>query len=367
MPPPPPPSKSYLLVLDTDSEDEQEDASYIQQQQELRRRLQLEQLQREAEASMAADPPQTTPNDPDVPSTSHRCRRPHVVEDDEDDDDEQESATADEDPDGGSADPAVGSDKQLKKKPKKNKKRHKKKKKRTSKEAPTTTTKHNVSFSDVSIQTYARTFGVDVVPGDGGWPLGMELEPLHPDKHNKENEEDAFRISIDEYERIKQERLKARWELVKDKCKEEVVANMTQKPDCESGPLVFETRQWDYKSGVKNPLFKILHEEERRALFLARPNPVLDRKRSSSMSISEDEFDSGSFSLSNDLGDTTSSTKRRTRSSSVSSSGECFNDTYDQVFVHHVRNELEQIRVQRSASGSVGCDCRKLTVYIPPR
>ena len=143
---------------------------------------------------------------------------------------------------------------------------------------------------------------------------------------------------------------------------------MKKRPGSKPDELTFETRQWDYKSGIKNPLFKLLHEDERRALFLAPTSPTNGRQRSSSISVSEtDEFDSGSFNIAYEShSSSSSSTKRRTRSSSVSSSSECFNDKYDQVYVHHVRNELEQIRNQRS-NGSIGCDCRKLTVYIPPR
>ena len=35
--------------------------------------------------------------------------------------------------------------------------------------------------------------------------------------------------------------------------------------------------------------------------------------------------------------------------------------------VHHVRNELEQLRFERNKSGATGCNCRKLVVYLPPK
>ena len=35
--------------------------------------------------------------------------------------------------------------------------------------------------------------------------------------------------------------------------------------------------------------------------------------------------------------------------------------------VHHVRNELENVRFERNKSGATGCNCRKLVVYLPPK
>jgi hypothetical protein len=46
---------------------------------------------------------------------------------------------------------------------------------------------------------------------------------------------------------------------------------------------------------------------------------------------------------------------------------EHFSEKYNQVYVHQVRNGLEQLRNDRSKSGAAGCNCRKLSVYIPPK
>jgi hypothetical protein len=53
----------------------------------------------------------------------------------------------------------------------------------------------------------------------------------------------------------------------------------------------------------------------------------------------------------------------RSRSGSFA---EQYNETYTQVEVHHVRNELETLRNSRSKEGNTGCTCRKLDVYLLP-
>ena len=68
---------------------------------------------------------------------------------------------------------------------------------------------------------------------------------------------------------------------------------------------------------------------------------------------------SGSFSDNNGH-------SHRTRSGSFAENKEHYNDTYTQIDVHHVRNELEQLRNSRTMDGSVGCTCRKLHVYLLP-
>lgn len=315
MPPPPPPSKSYLLVLDTDSEDEEEEESYYP-------RMHL--------------PPFTT----DIPN---RHTQPHIVEPDEEDRISEPELDA-----------STMSDKKLSKTQKKNRSRRKKNKKKSKKSDGTCTaddaqeeseSKPRVSFSNVQIQSYARCFSTDTVPGDGGWPLGMEIEPL----------EGAEELELEEYEAQKQERLKERWErILEEDCDDSVKEKMTKRP--EGTPVVFETRQWDYLSSLKNPLFRISHEQDRQAIFLGvdpkslDSNPPSPKRRTRSNSV-------------NSVGSCSSS---RTRSNSVSSS-EQFNETYNQVMVHHCRNELEELRNLRSKSGATGCNCRKLHVYLPPK
>lgn len=299
MPPPPPPSKSYLLVLDTDSEDEDDYRVY---QREV-----TPPSPQAAEQTMAVEP-----------ETSSIC---HVIED--------EDATNDSPKSHG---------KKLSKSQKRNRRRRMKKKTQTS--SPKKESKPGVSFSSIRIRSFPRCFSGDAVPADGGWPLGMEREQFY----------DGEEYALEDYENEKQQKLKERWESVMHKCDSSVIETMKSRPpNC---PFLFETRQWDYKSGVKNPLFSVCSEQQRQALFLGTPPEVKDhghppspKRRTRSNSVTSDQ--------------------RRTRSNSVTS--EQFNDTYTQVVVHHARHELEEIRNFRSKSGATGCNCRKLSVYLPPK
>jgi hypothetical protein len=111
---------------------------------------------------------------------------------------------------------------------------------------------------------------------------------------------------------------------------------------------------------MKNPLFGLLSEEQRQAIFLE-----------SHSEENEGQFPANGRARSQSVSDYSSSVsssppKRRGRTTSFSQS-EQFNETYNQVYVHHVRNELEQLRNERTKSGATGCNCRKLTVYLPPK
>jgi hypothetical protein len=438
--PPPPPSKSYLLVIDTDSEDEDDqEERHRQRQQQLEQRQRQQELQERqqqqvqtGQAPAVIVPPspmrprneqhgRTPPPPEHSPAAGHR--RPHALEDfDTEDDDSEEgpftslsSRPPCTEKRGQKDEPMITSttiseDKEdhimmtctvteedekdtdettlLSKSQKKNKKKrqHKKKKKRSGSPSEDDHGHANkkdlrVTFSDVSIQNYNRCFGADVVPGDGGWPLGMELKP--PGSTLEEKEEFRIQLPLEEYEALKQERLQARWEIVQEKYpnEEAILKLMTKRPTNDPTPFALETRQWDYRSKVKNPLFRLLYEDDRRAIFLgqtvtaATPAPPTRRLRSASFE-GGDIFQAGAADNSSGSGPSSTPSKRRTRSNSVAESNSksgggggnaFFSDTYDQVFVHHVRNELEQIRVQRSTEGAMGCSCRKLSVYIPPK
>jgi hypothetical protein len=135
--------------------------------------------------------------------------------------------------------------------------------------------------------------------------------------------------------------------------------NMTQR--LPGIPLLLETKRWYYRIGIKNPLFGAYSEEQRQALFLGST----DSKDNDSSSISKSRGRShsnsvGSTSPSNNS--SSSPSKRRACSNSAASS-EHFNETYNQVYIHHVRNELEQLRIDQIKSGATGCNCRKLTIY----
>jgi hypothetical protein len=331
MPPPPPPSKSYLLVFDTDSEDEEEEERVFH------------------ERPMVVTPPPTPPpEDPmsaeeeveEVPDRHGQRRHLSVNEDDDDDDDDD------------SNDPPLNSQQQLqqqqhqqnsqktsKNKKKKNKKRENKKKKRS-----TSLSLKSVQFSGISIREYARCFGPDVVPGDGGWPLGLELSDYT----------EVPTIPIDEYEQEKQARLQERWERVQSKCSDDVVAMVNKSSS-------FETRMWGYKRGLKNPLFQIVLEDERQALLLGT---IQSWDEDISHSIT---CDTSSLSSSPPKQRLRSNSVASEKSSRLRSNSHDFSEKYDQVYVHHVRNDLEQIRNSRTKEGATGCTCRKLSVYIPPK
>jgi hypothetical protein len=133
--------------------------------------------------------------------------------------------------------------------------------------------------------------------------------------------------------------------------------------------VVYETRQWDYRSGVKNPLFGVLSESKRQSLFLeasGTPKEDLPENNNNPNSNRRARSNSVTSAASQSNGN---NNPRRARSNSVGNHNGVsdFNETYNQVYVHHVRNELEQLRNERSKSGATGCNCRKLTVYIPPK
>lgn len=192
----------------------------------------------------------------------------------------------------------------------KTKRRKRKKKKKKKKQ-------RNLHFGTVTLLEFERCLGPDVVPGDGGWPLGLAMEPIG----------EATTVPIDEYELSKQERLQQRAEMI------------------EGGVPALETRQWDYKHKIKNPLFTLLSEKDRMKILLE---------------------DSGTEVTLPAAETSSSPSKRKTRARSGSISSDLYNETYTQADVHHVRNELEELRVQRSMQGATGCTCRKLHVYIPP-
>ena len=265
---------------------------------------------------------------------------------------------------------------------------------------------NGVCFSDVSIKFYPRAFGEDVVPNDGGWPLGMELEPVPVSTgSSQDGEEHLFEeiITIDDYEEQKQQDLHQRWVLFKQHQDEQQRAaaeahgsngkhkgksntptsNLSDKDEkvlalmeASAKRQHYETRQWDYRESVKNPLFKPSTEEERQEIFLSLD--CEDGWNNDDQSVAE--------SVSTPPPSSPTTSRRRSRSNSVTSVGstgscgsfggrhdkyrrsakrkEQFNEKYNQIVVHNKRNELEQIRNERSKTG---CTCRKLNVYIPPK
>ena len=207
----------------------------------------------------------------------------------------------------------------------------------------------SVTFSVVSVRSFERTLGVDAVPGIGGWPLGMKL-----DDHI-----DHDQVQIDDYEARQQQKLIDRWKVIQSTEVKQFDDNILR---LMSTTDHYESRQWDYKRRMKNPLFGRISEEERQALLLEGSLPSqttqfgTQRKRSNSMGGNQNSITRRMRSIS--MGDQSCSKGRVC---------EKFSEEFNQSFVHHVRNELEQLRFERNKAGSIGCNCRKLLVYIPPK
>jgi len=199
-----------------------------------------------------------------------------------------------------------------------------------------------VSFGTVNVQEFERCIGMDVVPGEGSWPLGMKHDVVHD-----------YSLALDGFEAQKQERLRERLQKLRqtqslDDLDPELIAA------ADSNDTTLETRMYDYKSGKKNPLFYSLPEQERMKILLSH----------SSIDTNAEDSTLGMSALSTSP---TSERKSRMRSRSRSGSfSEQFNDVYTQSEVHSVRNELERLRNSRSSNEGKGCNCRKLQVYLPP-
>lgn len=239
-----------------------------------------------------------------------------------------------------------------------------------------------VSFGFVSVRSFDRCLGGTVVPCDGGWPLGMDDRAYTEDT-----------ISVTDYETSKQERLLNRLQSIRQHLSKEASSSPTFSSKKESAfiahdpsliatppDLPLETRQWDYKHKVKNPLFSSLSEHERMDLLLKASSVTsgTDRYHSSSppKSTSPDSLTTSRKHVrhsprghhhqtnSTDVGPTfVAPSRTRSRSGSFA---EQYNEVFTQVEVHHCRNELEQIRNFRTMEGSTGCSCRKLQVYLLP-
>jgi len=375
MPPPPPPSKSYLLKFtDSDLEDDSDDADEETVPSRSATQTSVPGRNEEQSFPIVTPPPPPPPgeeedDDDDVESktrpgenkvvtleekkeensvklsssaTLRSPAAPHVpetetilllkendtnlnnVNDDYDHDDIEDDDYPEE-----KDNPAAKS---------KRKRRKRKKKKPRKNSASQPKERRNVHFGTVREYEFERCLSRDGIPGDGGWPLGLSSTLLSKSPPR----------SVDDYETAKQERLKERWNDIRD----------PSSPDEATPPESLETRQWDYLRGSKNPLFGLLSEKERMTVLL---------ESSSATTTTTTDTSSASFSSSSCLVQPSSSPER-TRHSSRSSKNwsERFNDRYPQTEVHRVRHELEQIRASRATEGSVGCTCRKLNVYIPP-
>lgn len=205
--------------------------------------------------------------------------------------------------------------------------------------------KKSVKFNQVSIREFSRCMGYDGVPSDGSWPLGLSFEVV------SEIEGD-----IDSFEKRRASELRNRasnsdsdnhlpYEYCHD-CADEYIGAGTSK----SLP-VLETRQFDYKRGQRNPLFKSLSEGRRQDLLLAALDP-------------DHHHESHSKEKKGNKHHHQSHSTRRVRGLSQADLDEmrcnASGVTIEMELDHEaliLRNELEGIRDHRS---DVGCSCHKI-------
>lgn len=353
--PPPPPSASYLWNLDdfdTSSEDENVLENNDQQEEDLSVPIQAVTTSKSIESFDTRNNSITV-----IQNDGEEIKHTVVDTDDEEnheDDDEQGVVE-------GSSPTTV-----LTKPPKRFKKKRGKRKKKKKK---TFGGSRRVSFGEVRVQEFERCMGTDVVPGDGGWPLGMQLIA--------DDECTASRITVEEYENAKQERLETRWRAIQEKAQQKGTKKETSKHPKEedekrlpilSTPL--ETRQWDFHDHIRNPLFQKLKETERMKLFLSTDTNNDDELFTDPSDTQKTETSSESSrgcQLSRSRsGSISSSDGQLHRSRSGSATTEQYNDKFTQFDVHHLRNELEELRTFRSMEGAMGCTCKKLQVYLLP-
>jgi hypothetical protein len=183
--------------------------------------------------------------------------------------------------------------------------------------------------------------GIDVVPLDGSWPLGIG---------NRLVELAIEELSVDQYEEQKELRLRER---------------LAKLDSALHDDDVLETRQWDYRSSAKNPLFHLVTESNRMELLLRYSEP--DNNGHDAVVVPSADHHNNKTSPS------TSSNKQRKQLSSSSSTtrrdsthAERFDDLFTKADVSHFRVELEDIRARRSIKDATGCSCHRLKVYLPP-
>jgi len=415
---PPPPSKSYLLKFDDSSSDEDDDDYYATRREPVRQ--QQPPVSQPVVAQSVATQPATQPaanaiQNPNsglfdllksLGGTSSSTTSTSTPEEsatiETNNDTETPATTATANTTANTTTNTAQSGEQSEESAastKKRKKKRKKKKKTTS----SSTNKKVVTFSSIHVLEFHRDVGGDGVPTDGGWPLSLSSTKYR-----------EFTLDIDEFETRKQKELKARYEkIVKRRrkgqgqsssssssskmetrsrrkrsnsktCQELKREEKTSKEDSSSleehiqMPVfipdghVFETRQYDYRprsadalrhelgkgdddgdDGAleleweeiqctgRNRLFGQLGEAERKHLLL----------RDAQLSSDDQHANNNNSSNSNE--------NKSKRKDSYSE------DAFCSLQIIHIRNELEQMRIHRSAENAAGCSCRKLHVVLP--
>jgi len=200
----------------------------------------------------------------------------------------------------------------------------------------------SVGFKNIFVREYVRAISYDAVPTDGSWPLGLS------DQVTSELCGD-----INSFEKRRASELRDRYAhaiaIKNRKGKKKVKAGARcDEVDVSTKDTVFETRQFDYKRGHRNPLLKPMSEINRHTILLDTLDPDhkhhIDKKAQKSCR----------------------SVRRRTRGLSQAEMDEMLessNGTTVQMDLEHeaqlLRNELDGIREFRS---NVGCSCQKLKV-----
>jgi hypothetical protein len=230
-------------------------------------------------------------------------------------------------------------------KSKKNKNKKNKKKQQQKEKKKAVVVKKNLSFGTVRIQRHDRCLGVDVVPLDGSWPLGIG---------NRLVEVAIEELSVDEHEEQIQQRLRER--LAKLDPDESARLRRQHVDD------VLETRQWDYRSSAKNPLFHLVTEFHRMELLLRYSEPDHGHDAVVVVPSAEHHYKTSPSTSSNKQRKQLSSSSTRRDSSHA----ERFDDLFTKADVSHFRGELEDIRARRSIKDATGCSCHRLKVYLPP-
>jgi hypothetical protein len=366
MPPPPPPSKSYLIrVVDSDDEDDEAEAERQQRTSNVPNNTYADNNSNSKSYRYA----NTNANSVNANANNTDPRLAESLVDDNDNDNDVYASASDDDGENGVTDSKTHEsprstihESQSSSTGAKNSKRRKRKKKKRKGSAAQSTRK--VNFGSVSVLEFGRCLGTDTVPSDGGWPLGMTMSTLKSSISGAERSVTEESLSIDDYETEKQARLHARLKGL------ELDLN-----GVESDPAEWlETRQRDYKYKSKNKLFRMMTETERMVLLLADGSEVPEGADVGSLTTPLQEMmytraRSGSIDKKMHTRSRSGSIDKkppqvsRARSASFA---EQYNDTYTQVVVHHVRNELELLRNSRSKEGNTGCTCRKLDVYLLP-
>lgn len=194
------------------------------------------------------------------------------------------------------------------------------KKKRIKKKKEKEKTETLVKWGNVEQILFSRGLGCDVIPSSGSFPLGLDVYS------------EIEICSVEDYDRSQQAELFARAQSKKITLCLPIGDFEDVNSSSSSSSVRFETRQWDFKKGFKNPLFDSLGEADRRVLILDSNHHTSLRERSGS-------FGSGS----------------RERSSSIGSDIFTKHGSHHNTLLSDLNKDLNTIRNSRNENG---CNCK---------